>query len=269
MSRLSGKAGAVHVATQLVHACDVVFDELVDGDVTASADTTDYRLGLASNKFVCAGNLGNGDKIATDAVTSMDLSTFTELMFWIKSSVAIGTAGDLQVGISKSSSLGGTPIWFDVPALAANTWTLCRVTGDFSAQNAVISVGVKLTANDPGAFNLWLDEVRAGKAVAGIKAWALDYSMEVLDTTGFDSGGHHTYVPTVDSWAGSFDGFKDGPPLTIGSVVHLELRESATSTQQYRGSAIIKAVHPKASVEGLVLYAYDFQGTDALVIPTT
>ena len=94
MARVAGYGGDCFVASQLVHNCEAAWDELVDGDVTASLDTSDYKVGAGSAKFVCAAGLANGDIIATDDITSMDLSTYTRVLIWLKSSVAITTAAD-------------------------------------------------------------------------------------------------------------------------------------------------------------------------------
>lgn len=268
MARLAGKSGNVYVASQLLHNCDAVWNELVDADVTASLVTDDYKVGSGANKFACAAGLANGDIIATEDITSVDVTTFDRILFWIKSSVEIATAGDLAVLLSETALCGGSPVVFDVPALVANTWKLCRATGDMSALNALISVGVKLVANDPGAFNLWIDEIRAAKQVAGIRSWTIDQQVDVLDTTAFDSAGVKSFIVNQKGWSGSFEGYKDGAPLTIGSVVHLELSESATSGQRFIGSAIITNLRPAGSIDGLVAYSYDFQGIHDLEIPT-
>ena len=268
MGRLAGYGGSVYVGVQTIEDCEDIWNEYVDADVTASLDTTDYKVGSGSAKFVCpAVGLANGDIIASEVVTSMDLTACNAVLFWAKSSVNITTAGDLQLLIDEDV-LCASPLALNVPVLVANTWKFCKATADFTGYNATISVGLKLTANDPGAFNLWVDHIQAAKAIAGIKSWKLDYTFDVLDVTGFDSGGSRVFVPTLKGWAGSFEGFKDGAPLTIGTVVGLELQESSTATQQYRGSAIITGLHPSTSVDGLAVVSYDFQGTHGLEIPT-
>jgi predicted secreted protein len=108
----------------------------------------------------------------------------------------------------------------------------------------------------------------ATNTIAGIRAWSLDQHVEAIETTGFDSSGKKVFTPGISEWSGSFEGFKDGAPLTIGSEVALELQESATATQKHTGQAIITDFHPSNSVDGVVLYSYDFQGTSTLTIAT-
>lgn len=269
MARLVGYGGNVLVADQLVEDCEDAWNELVDADVTESADTTDYKVGSASAKFVCAAGIANGDIIATESIGSLDLSGHTMLLFWAKSSVAINTAGDLQILLDDTANCASPIVTLDVPVLSAATWKLCRATGTFTGASAIISVGAKLTANDPGAFNLWIDEVRAAKAVVGIREWSMDVIANVIDSTGFTDGQAKVFTVATTEWSGSFNGFKDGAPLAIGSVIHLELQESSTATQQWRGSAIITNIAPASSVDGLVMYSYSFQGIHGLEWPTT
>jgi len=267
--RVVGYGGSVYIGSQLIEDCEDIWNEYVDAQVTASADTTDFKVGIASAKFVCpADGLANGDIIASEVITpAIDISSYDKVMFWAKSSVAINTAGDLQILLDEDA-LCASPVTVNIPILSANTWKFCSVATTLTDYNATISVGLKLTANDPGAFNVWIDEIRAAKTIAGVKSWKLDYVFDVVETTGFDSGGAKTYSPTLKGWSGSFEGYKDGAPLTIGTIVGLELQESSTSTQQYRGSAIITGLHPSVSVDGLAVVSYDFQGTHGLEIPT-
>ena len=266
MARISGKAGAVYVGQQIIDACDVVWSEQVDADVTASLDTGDYKAGVGSCKFVCAAGLGAGDIIASQAIGALDLTGYDTLMAWVKSSV-LTAAADLQLLLDDTALCASPVTTTDIPIISAGEWRLCIMAEDLSGAGAIISVGLKYTV-DIGAADIWIDHIQAAKAVAGIRSWTLDAVMNTQETTAFDSSGHKTFVPTLDEWAGSFEGFKDGPPLTKGTVVNLQLRESATVTQYWAGLAIITAVHPSTSVDGVVMYSYDFQGTKELAVPT-
>ncbi len=111
--------------------------------------------------------------------------------------------------------------------------------------------------------------VLIGTATAtGIKGWNLDYTFKVEETTGFDSGGHRAFTPVIDEWSGNFEGFKDGAPLTPGTLVALSLKESATTGQIYTGSAIVMGLHGTVVVDSVVTYKYDFQGSGALTLAT-
>ena len=106
--------------------------------------------------------------------------------------------------------------------------------------------------------------------VTGIKSWTLDYVFDALEGTGFDSSGHKVFKPGLDSWSGSFEGYKDGAPISlVGTEVALELEESSTANQEWTGQAILTGIHPMSTVDGLVTYSYDFQGTGALTAKAT
>ena len=143
-----------------IHNCNTVFDELVDTDVTASADGEDYASGNSANKFVLATGLGPTDIIASDSISSLDLSGYDTVEFWIKSTVAL-TAGQLRLRLSASASAAATTEELAIPATSAGTWTRHQVAlANPHSDTAIISVGLIHTQEINGA-TVWLDEVRA------------------------------------------------------------------------------------------------------------
>lgn len=143
-----------------IHNCNTVFDELVDTDVTASADGEDYASGNSANKFVLAAGLGATDIIASDNISSLDLSGYDTVEFWIKSTVAL-TAGQLRLRLSASASAAATTEELAIPATSAGTWTRHQVAlANPHSDTAIISVGL-IHTSDIGAATVWLDEVRA------------------------------------------------------------------------------------------------------------
>ncbi len=267
MARISGKAGDVYAGIQLIHACDTIWDEVDDADVTETLDTTDHKVGESSMKFVCAAGLADGDIMGSDVITGMNLTSYTHLIAWAKHSLGMAAA-DIQVLLDEHASVA-SPTKIDLPALSAAAWKLCIVADAFTSLTATISVGLEQNANDPGAFTFWLDHVMAAKVIAGIKSWTLDYELDALEGTGFDSNGEKEYIIGASGWKGTFEGFKDGVPLTMGSKVHLQLGESATLTQGFLGTVIVTGLHPVTAQDGLVTYSYDYQGSHAIAVPTT
>ena len=143
-----------------IHNCNTVFDEVVDADVTASADGEDYASGNSANKFVLATGLGPTDIIASDSISSLDLSGYDTVEFWIKSTVAL-TAGQLRLRLSASASAAATTEELAIPATSAGTWTRHQVAlANPHSDTAIISVGL-IHTSDIGAATVWLDEVRA------------------------------------------------------------------------------------------------------------
>jgi len=112
------------------------------------------------------------------------------------------------------------------------------------------------------------DVTTAGSSVGAVRSWSLDYTFDALETTDMDDDGVRAYIPGCSGWSGSFEVVKDGAPESIGSEVALELLESDTAGQKWTGQAILTAVRVSTSFDGIVTYAYDFQGTGSLTVAT-
>ena len=161
-----------------VHDCESTFDEKTDGDFTQSLDTEDRKSGSSSLKFVIAAGASAGDFV-TDSISSLDLSKFDYLEFWIKSTVA-ASASNLKILLDDTAS-GASPLeTLSVPALTADTWTFCRVSlSNPETDTAIISVGFEYDS-DLGACTVWLDDVKAVRNDSAIwaalsrRAWKVD-----------------------------------------------------------------------------------------------
>lgn len=264
MGRLAGYGGSVYVASLLLEDCEDTWNSGVHG--TASLETTLVKVGSGSAECIIASAV-NGDYVMYETISSTDLTGYSTIMCWAYATANVAS-GDLKIVLDSGAGAPSSPeTEVILPALTASTWKFCQcteVTGkEIADSTAAITIGVEMHAGTQD-MTIYLDDIRAAKTVAGIKSWTLDYVKEVQETTSFSDSGHKTFIPTLDTWSGSFEGYKDGAPLTIGSIYGLELRESSTATQQWRGSAILTAIHPAASVDGLITYSYDFQGTHAL-----
>jgi hypothetical protein len=260
MSRINGKLGGVYTTPVIINTGEAAWSELVDGDVTASADT-DFQVGTKSAKFACGAGLAAGDIIATESLASANLSTYKKVYLWIKSSVELNS-GDLQLLLDDTAQCASPIKSLDIPALEAGTWTRVLLDlGTATGLTAVISVGLKQVV-DKGAFNLWVDDIKALKAVAGIKEWSLSWNSSLLNATAFDSVGVAQYIVGPSDWSGSFSGYKDGAPLSFSTEITIALAESLTSA--WMGQALINGVSPAAVFDGLVTASYTFQGIGEL-----
>jgi len=144
-----------------LHACAEAFDETVDSDITVSLDTKDRKQGTQSCKFVIASGASAGD-IATDSITSKDISGYDYIEFWAKSTVAT-SAGNLKILLDDTASCASPIETLSVPALSADTWTFCRVAlANPETDTAIISVGLEYDA-DIGAATVWLDDISVVK----------------------------------------------------------------------------------------------------------
>ena len=111
-------------------------------------------------------------------------------------------------------------------------------------------------------------EVKAPGGITGIKSWTLTYEVDALDVTSFEDAGVSAFIPGISRWSGSFEGFKTGVPIAgLHTEVALQLLESQTANQVWLGQAILTNVSPSTDHNGIVSYAYTFQGTGALTVP--
>jgi hypothetical protein len=165
-----------------LHTCEAAWDELVDADVTASADAVDFKVGTKSCKLAVADGCGAGDILATDAIAvAVSLAAVTHVGAWVKSSVALD-AGDLQLLLDNTASCASPLETLDIPALVANTWTRVNLALVAPASDtAIVSIGVKM-AVDSGAFNFWIDDIRGicPAVVLPIKSEDVSMAQELL-----------------------------------------------------------------------------------------
>ena len=108
--------------------------------------------------------------------------------------------------------------------------------------------------------------VNTASVVLGINQWSLDYTVDMLETTDFSASGIATYIPGVSRWSGTFSGYKDGVPQTLGTATSVTLILGENAATNWQGTAFISGIHPSTNFDGVVSYAYDFQGTGSLVV---
>lgn len=144
----------------VVEDCEDAWDELVDGDVTSTADAAVHKVGTKSAKLVVAAGCAAGDILATEVVAK-DLTTYEYVNMWIRSTVALAS-GDLQLLLDDTASCASPLETIDIPAVATpDTWTLVQCDlADASLLGSIISVGIKM-AVDKGAFTVYIDHAHA------------------------------------------------------------------------------------------------------------
>ena len=148
------------VESKQVHLATTAWDESVDGDVTASQDTKDYKKAPGSFKMVVAVGASAADILATKAFTALNLSGYDYIEFWIKSTVA-ESAGGLQLLLDNTASCASPLETLDVPALTADTWTYAKIAlANPELDTAIISIGLKYTT-DIGACTIWINDITA------------------------------------------------------------------------------------------------------------
>jgi len=271
MAHLAGKSGNVYIATTIIDDCE---DDWQDGTHgTAALTNTDYKTGTGAVAITGSGVVA-GDILAYEAIAAgaTNYSTFSHVLCWAKCTDSVA-ANDLVLVLDAGAGIPASPeSELNFPALTANTWKYCHLTNvtgkELEDSTAAVTVGLEYNAN--AADNvITLDDIRAAKNIAGINSWTLDYTSDALETTDFADAGVKSYIIGASGWSGSFAGYKDGAPLSIGTVWGVELAESATTTQMWLGNIIITNVNPSVSADGIVSYSYSFTGTGSLMTSST
>jgi len=271
MTHLAGKSGSVYVATTIIDDGEDAWTNGTNG--TASLETTLVKVGSGSAKCVVDGAASAGDIVMyeTIAAGATDYSSFTHVLCWARSTVTTAAA-DFRLALDNTAAAASPETLLDFPILTANTWKYCHlveVAGDtLDDSTAATVVGLEMNA-DIGAVTIYLDDIRAAKNIAGINTWTLDYTSDALETTDFADAGVKSYIIGGSGWTGTFAGYKDGVPLSIGEQFGIELAESATTTQMWLGTIFITNVTPSVGHDGIVSYSYTFQGTGSLETAST
>ncbi len=104
--------------------------------------------------------------------------------------------------------------------------------------------------------------------IAGINQWSIDYTVDMLETTDFSASGIASYLPGVSRWSGTFSGYKDGVPQSLGVANSVSVFLGESPTTYWTGLAYISGVHPTSNFDGIVGYSYDIQGTQGLTSAT-
>ena len=147
--------------SKTLHACGTTFDETTDSDITQAVSTEDYKRDGRSLKLTIAVGASAGDKI-TDSISSVDLSKYDFIEFWIKSTVAT-SAGNFKIHLDNGTVTadGNDLESLNVPALTADTWKYCRVAlSNPESDTAIVSIGLEYDS-DLGACTVFLDDIKA------------------------------------------------------------------------------------------------------------
>ena len=148
-----------------IHTCETAWDDAVDTDFTVTVDTQDYKRASGALKIVVAAAVSDGD-LMTDDISSLDLSGYDYVEFWIKATTAV-VASDLYLLLDNVADCASPQETLVIPALVADTWTFVRVAlANPELDTTIISVGLEYNANS-GANTIWLDDIRAVLAATG------------------------------------------------------------------------------------------------------
>lgn len=265
-NEVSGKNGGVYTSSLVIEDCEDAWTN--DALTSCNVDAADYKVGAGSIKAINPGGAGVTTLLCHEFGLGLNLSTYDAMLLWLKDSVGV-TLNLLQMLLDDTAACTSPIESLQVRALTAATWT--RVFLPFADPSLLATIGsVGLyQVTDLAARNTWMDDIRALKEIDGIKSWTLTYEADALDRTSFVHSGVSSFLPGITRWSGTFEGYKTGVPLSIGSEIYLVLGETSTGSQCWIGKAIITNAVPSTDHDGIVSYSYSFQGTGALEEPST
>ncbi len=145
------------VSSNRIHLADSIFDSSTYSGFTQTLDTKDKKQGASSLKIGVSAGSTAGATVA-DSVTGVDISGHTHLEFWIKPSISVTGAGDLQIILNDGSTDQET---INVPALTADVWTFIRQALSQPENDTAITTVKFKYVTDLGACTIWLDDIRA------------------------------------------------------------------------------------------------------------
>ena len=269
MPHASGKNGAVYKGTDaalIIDDCDIIWTA---DDAAVSLKTTDPPEGTG---FARATTTAVGaDQILIHHTVNKDLANYDGAYWWARTDLVGGTTAlDLKLNLYEAAHEAAPDVEMVIPALTKDVWKQCFDLFDGAVGLRDAIVGVQLYQDvDLGDGTFDIDAVVALAEIDGIKSWSIEYATAILDTTDFGDSGVSSFLPGISEWHGSFEGYKDGVPASIGAEVYLVLGETNTDGNWWLGKAIITNVRPSTDYDGIASYSYDFQGTAALEAPAT
>ena len=99
---------------------------------------------------------------------------------------------------------------------------------------------------------------------AGVHSWELTIESDVVETTDFADAGVKTFILGGKGWSGSCEANWDAANTAVPGNAASDLVLTAASGKTYTGSAIIKTMVVKTTVNDENRATYTFQGTGPL-----
>jgi predicted secreted protein len=117
----------------------------------------------------------------------------------------------------------------------------------------------------------------ATNAVAKLKSWALNSSVDILEDTGMGDP-WKTNQPGVAEWSGQGEAFLDYGDTAQKAIIDkimaatpptgtsaMEFQVSATGPKKFTGNAIVTSIQITSQIGNIVTVSFSFTGSGALV----
>ncbi len=221
-----------------INAAESITSWTKTSSMVLSTDSTVYHENSASLKNIVAATAGPGDKWWYNLGAADDWSSYTNVGFWIRSTVSTN-AGDLQFEYDINTDLNSPIASLDIGALTANTWSYQNLTLT-DTRTTINSYGFKYTT-DIGAATINADDILLGPGnltFSGSGPWDINIRILNLANTetitviyGDNAGGGGGVIVTSStggatfttqskiSDAGTLTNIASSPVVTVSAIL--------------------------------------------------
>lgn len=151
------------VTSTTIEDCEDIWNESTHGSITASAETTDKKVGSASCKLLATAAIPAGQILATEKIDpTVDLTGRTYVKLWIKHTVSTLIAGFFQLLLDDTAECDSPVETIDIPAMPGNTWTQVTLPlANAAGCGAIASVGIKATlVGMQDGWSIYMDDIQ-------------------------------------------------------------------------------------------------------------
>jgi len=158
----------VKSVSKLLHDCETGWN------TGTAVSTPAPKVGSKCLKLTISTDVSDGDKLDYVNDTFGDLSSYSHLMFWVRSDKDV-LADSIELVLCQDSDGAKTSTYVEftnTTAMTADTWYRFEVSGTFTGLTAVSSIGLYCNHDtdldgDSTPVNLYLDDIRVVKAFTG------------------------------------------------------------------------------------------------------
>jgi len=198
----------------------------------------------------------------------------------ITSSTAGGVAPSGILNFVTEGYKGGMLVTLSGAGTTENnrTFTINTVAAKVITVSEAVTSSTGAGNTDTGVITML--EAEPGYQEAGFHNWAINYKVDLLDKTAFDtSSGGRSYLTNITDWTASADKYflSTGNPVNdwLGDTVkarffmkYVASPSSTDAARYYEGDTIVTGIDMGTPVDALITQGISFQGVGALT-PTT
>ena len=155
--------------TPVIDDCDAIWKTGTGASNTG--DASDKKEGTGSAEFTCTA-VADAVKIGTHdlSTTGVDLSSNASIQFWVKSSVAISTTGDLKLIVAEDTDCTTVSEALSLTALEAGSWTqqTISLSGTIGNYDLARSIGLRNNSGSAMTTIINIDDIEGPQSMSSI-----------------------------------------------------------------------------------------------------